>query len=588
MNTSFQSPTVEAGALSQADALVLSAAFLQIGSILTKAGVVDQKTLASLQSNAEVLTQPKVTATQTERTAETPPLPEPKPEKNDDVQAVRLEAEAKFKEQVQRQTWPRRLGDTLRIFAQRFQMLHHVEGQALEDTLKGYDATDRDGAIGNLLSDLMDVLMDLSKDHPGPMERDGYPTYSMPYYDDYYMGLSRGDKAKQEATTVAASSAVSLLAIDPNEVRVQVEFDCTPQSLSASASESNVSMNRRPVEGVLFRINEPSEHSPSVGPRLPLYIPSEVAASVVDTVSGLPLDAADSLSGHANEEIAGVMLSAEILGNDFIVRGYLWPWSQQQKVANISAHRDRLGMSMNATAVGHEAEVDGIKVFWIDSLELLGANILFADKATYQQTRLVAADAAQDDVSNSEQETEAVELTAPTWPAGAIAASAQADPEPSYSDEEIMDIEAIKTQLDEISTGLKSLTHLSNDVETLKNQMSEIQAERTEQEAQIQAAVTQQQFEQQQQNLAKLIAETLDQKLEQKINPSGQPPRKTVSLAAQAEMKTEETEIAVAQSELQKIEAQLDILRQTNSSDGTVRLQLAQRVRDLKMQLGIA
>ncbi|MFQ3629189.1 MAG: hypothetical protein SNJ81_16635 [Cyanobacteriota bacterium] len=125
---------------------------------------------------------------------------------------------------------------------------------------------------------------------------------------------------------------------------------------------------------------------------MPLYVPREVAASIINTVAGLPLDAHDNLSQHADEEIAGVMLSAELKDQDFVVHGYLWPGSKSSKVSKIVANQERLGMSMTADAWGHEAEVDGQKVFWVDDIELGGANILFSDCATYQKTRLIVAE----------------------------------------------------------------------------------------------------------------------------------------------------------------------------------------------------
>lgn len=167
--------------------------------------------------------------------------------------------------------------------------------------------------------------------------------------------------------------------------------------ISARAGDGNA----HDIVGVLFRIDEPSESAPSMGSLLPLYVPREVAAAAVASVANKPIDVSDKLDRHSLPDIVGVMTSARVDDKDFVVAGKLWPYNQGERVKSILANKQILGMSMNASAVGRETEIDGTRVFAISRLDILGANILYAERATYGKTRLVSASAADDEDDNS-------------------------------------------------------------------------------------------------------------------------------------------------------------------------------------------
>jgi hypothetical protein len=116
-----------------------------------------------------------------------------------------------------------------------------------------------------------------------------------------------------------------------------------------------------------------------------------VAEAALDDVRNKPLEAADSLSQHAKEKTIGVMERAEIIGDAFIYHGWLWDHNYPEKVEAISSAQELLGSSMNARASGHITTVDGQRVYWVDSLELLGGCILFSELATYRDAQLLEA-----------------------------------------------------------------------------------------------------------------------------------------------------------------------------------------------------
>lgn len=331
------------------------------------------------------------------------------------------------------------------------------------------------------------------------------------------------------------------------------------------------SANQTPCSGVLFLVDEPSESAPSKGSEYPLYVSREVAERCVEAIAkqpGLPLDIDDSLMQHSKSNITGVITSAEIQGNQFIVHGHLFPWSQENKIALITANRRDLGMSMNAHATGHSGVVNGQKVFWIDHLELLGANILKASHATYQQTKFWASEVAA-----------AAETSDPNLPTG----------------DNIVNIEE---QLDQISTTLNSIVQAaqrdSDRVNSLEQKfdtkfkvLEEIEAARKQQmeadrQKQIEAAK-----QQEQQSLLEavnaLIAEN-NKNLLKAINPSGSPRRLAPLIQASGNDEEALPPLNNVERRLLQVRGRL-IEARSNKEPGYIRAKLIEEEKALEMQM---
>jgi hypothetical protein len=555
MNTSLQA----AGkVLSTNNAVRLKQVFSLIAEILLSADIIDAEKLEALIPEDETPGEAEGVAASTES------------------QPIEAEAED-FKTQVQRVTWHDRFKSVIKIFVNRFQCLHDDSEQSLTIEMGVDVAKNRVKAIAALIDDLKAVLTELSADHPGATEDSTARWQGM---EAPYLYLSAGQE-QQEVN------------------HLSLTFDCPVQASSKTKRKNN----RHPVSGVLFRIDEPSEAVPSKGPGLPLYIPQDVAASILNNVSGLPLDAADNLSEHADENITGVMLSAEIQEKDFVVHGFLFEASRPDKVEAIAANRDTLGMSMTADAWGHEAEVSGRKVFWVDSIDLKGANILYSDRATYQQTRLIAAekfDPANRDPTPTDSTAQPPVATQANQKPVSVAAATTPQDQPSIpTGQEPMTLDpALQQQLTDISGTLgtlrsdvtKDITSLADSVKLLAETVQTVQAsvqtiesERQQNIQQVAAAQRQQQETEQRNALVTDVAAAVAKML----NPSGQPARRTVPLATQTETEVNAASMNGLQLELVKAQSALDALR-TGGGDRTKRMELVQKISNLKVQLGIA
>ena len=270
----------------------------------------------------------------------------------------------RFIDSIERRAWTSRLDGSVDIFSSYFCDLVCFPDKLINSI---YQVSNRGEAISKILSEFEDSLIKIIESFP----------LSLRYPDDN----SIGSKLMQLASTDGLEQTTEILM----EVGLQL------------AAKDPHELNRRPMEGMLFPIDKPSEATPAVGPGLPLFVPRSVAMALVNRVSGLPLDADPSLTKHANKHIVGVINAASIEGDEFRVQGSLYDWSQPELVAEISAQKSSLGMSMNAMAKGSTKEVDGRKVFWVESLQLMGANILKSNRATFTSTNLISASSSTDE-----------------------------------------------------------------------------------------------------------------------------------------------------------------------------------------------
>lgn len=341
---------------------------------------------------------------------------------------------------------------------------------------------------------------------------------------------------------------------------------------------SNPNPNTIPLKGVLFRIDEPSETAPSKGSAYPLFIPRDVAEKAMEFVNaakGLPLDADDSFDKHANEDIIGIMTSAEIEGADFIVKGHLFPWNQKNKVGAIALNQNDLGMSLNGRASGNIVEINGSKVFHLSSLEILGANILLKNRATYQKTRL--------------------------YPIGEIAASATENQTPEDNMELERAIGELQKTLAEISAASAKDAEIANEriqqlTKTVDAQQQLLQAIQAEREQSIAAAQSQtlaaQKAEEQNNLIAAITSVVQAQVAQQKeeilnsINPRRSPPRITQSLVGIAAAGQENQQSSALRDRLLVASGELAALEKEGII-GPQRIALTDETRILRQQLGL-
>ena len=127
--------------------------------------------------------------------------------------------------------------------------------------------------------------------------------------------------------------------------------------------------NRIPFEGVLTRLDQPSDKAPE---------------DALDSLIGMAVGFADTMDGHNARQKCGIIDDAFIVGDELRVKGYLFGHDFPE-VAKAMGDKDaKLGMSyemIDAHVTDMRAEV-----WTLDHVTITGAAILLADKAAYRST----------------------------------------------------------------------------------------------------------------------------------------------------------------------------------------------------------
>lgn len=536
--------------LSQKNAQSLKQAFANIGKVLIQAGIVDEELLDSLES----------ISSQTEEDIEL-----------EEVEVSAAAGSLSFQQEVQRRIWNISVDTICQSFVNRLQSNFNCDSNYWEK-LSGGKTKEEDAR--EALWDFV-ALMEIQISNP-----------PIPSGMGYGLALSQEDPdvANKEVDVDDSTLLTKEFAISLSTQSLELESE-DEEEVGIEASSGN----RFPVRGILFKINQPSEGIPAVGPGLPLYIPMEVAIAAVNDVNGLPLDADPSLSRHANDNIDGVIQRGEICGDDFVVHGHLWPFNKPEKVQIIAQNIKNLGMSMNANATGRSANVGGIDVFKVEKLNILGANILFSKKATFQQTRLDSPLAIA--ASSDELETYAI---------AASYDSETEDGDEEFSSDETsslnegttMDSHIILTQLQAMNQTLESVVDgYQREISDLRSELSDLNLvvsnfvdEKRSVEIAAQAQYRQEQKQQERQDLIDAVVAAVSQKIPQGRDRvvASQPPRLTTPIAASGNGGN------VLQNPMQvqliQAEAKLEALRGLNGSSSQ-RLQLIEEIKTLKAQM---
>jgi hypothetical protein len=537
--------------------------------------------------------------------------------------------------------WQNNLKEALRLFEYRARdiFIDFADNEAYLRNNYGDGKTLDKKTIGNqLISDLNEILVEIFAGLPETPQQEAYvPGYYTPppvsvyaeaaettvedtavvsaeesvkdaAEDDPKPEVPKVDTIKAEASDVVVPAPAGEIRPDIS-IELELVFDRQIEVLAAEKRDNNKQSsqaNKRPIKGVLFRVDEASETAPSKGSEYPLYIPRTVAEEALVAINaseGLPLDADPSLTKHANDKIVGIMVAAEILDKDFIVQGHLFHWNQQERVDAIADNHERLGMSLNAHASGQVTEIDGTDVFCLSHLDILGANILLKDRATYQKTRLIlseiaASSANAEQLNTEEKNMEPLEQRVVELKDTLAQIRDASTREAEKAEQRIAEISAASAR--ESENAKRQIEELTVIVQKQHQLISEIEEERKEAQRLVQAQAAERAKEEDTKALilalGNQMSQTLDEKLAQQraemqkelldaINPTRSPRRITQPLVSVAAEGAQQQPDAM-KHRLLVAEAQLDVMEK-NSITGPSRFQLIDEIRDLRAAQGM-
>ena len=142
--------------------------------------------------------------------------------------------------------------------------------------------------------------------------------------------------------------------------------------------------NRTPFEGVLTRLDEPSDKAPSGSHAHRVILTKDAAVEALDTLIHMAVDFKPGWDGHDARQKCGVITEAWIEGSELLVRGFLY-CRDFPEIAKYVATDVKLGMSYELA----DAHVKDMRsaIWTLTKVTFTGAAILLRQKAAYGQTR---------------------------------------------------------------------------------------------------------------------------------------------------------------------------------------------------------
>lgn len=143
--------------------------------------------------------------------------------------------------------------------------------------------------------------------------------------------------------------------------------------------------NRVPFEGVLTRVDAPSDKAPSGARGHRVVLTHDAAEAALPSLLGMAVDFKAGWDGHDAKQKCGIITSAVIEGDAVRVSGYLFARDFAEMMQEMHAHGDdALGMSYELA----DAHVEDMRAeTWrLTKATFTGAAILLRTKAAYRNT----------------------------------------------------------------------------------------------------------------------------------------------------------------------------------------------------------
>ena len=197
--------------------------------------------------------------------------------------------------------------------------------------------------------------------------------------------------AEREAARERILARAAELGVTIKDDRHRIE---TGRWLSIDAMALNIATdddhpNKMPFSGVLTKLDEPSDFAPGGAAGKRIIVTAEAAQKALESLLGMAVDFTPSFDGHDTKAKIGIITSAEIVGNEIRISGFVYAADFPETAELIQALKDVLGFSFEAQRL--YVEDPSADILRITELTFTGAAILRKDKAAYQTTSLAAS-----------------------------------------------------------------------------------------------------------------------------------------------------------------------------------------------------
>jgi hypothetical protein len=143
--------------------------------------------------------------------------------------------------------------------------------------------------------------------------------------------------------------------------------------------------NRVPFEGVLTVVNTASDKAPAGARGHRVMLMREAAEKALPSLLGMAVDYKPGWDGHDTRRKIGLLTEADVVGQQVVVRGYLYARDFPEVAEAIQAHSpNAMGMSYELA----DARVEDMRadIWKLTRVIFTGAAILLREKAAYRAT----------------------------------------------------------------------------------------------------------------------------------------------------------------------------------------------------------
>jgi len=144
--------------------------------------------------------------------------------------------------------------------------------------------------------------------------------------------------------------------------------------------------NRIPFEGLLTRLDAPSDKAPSGARGHRVILTTGAAEAALGSLIGMAVSFKAAWDGHDARQKCGVITEAFIEGDELRVAGHIYAHDFPDVFAQMSKPNVNLGMSYEMV----DARVENMTspIWTLTEVTFTGAAILLRNKAAYRSTRI--------------------------------------------------------------------------------------------------------------------------------------------------------------------------------------------------------
>jgi len=166
--------------------------------------------------------------------------------------------------------------------------------------------------------------------------------------------------------------------------------------------------NRVPFRGVLTTVDKASDRPPAGSRGHRVMLTKAAAEQALPSLIGMALDYTPQFDGHDSQRKAGIITSAEVIGSELVVAGYLFARDFPGLMRELRTNRGKLGLSYELA----DARVRDVRaaVWTLDEATFTGAAILLKKKAAYEDTSTELAATSETRMERTMTQTQSDEL----------------------------------------------------------------------------------------------------------------------------------------------------------------------------------